>query len=41
MAINAGPNLNSVPAPQKQTLANNYLDFTGTANSWVNNIYQI
>ena len=34
MAINAGPNLNSVPAPQKQTLANNYLDFTGTANSW-------
>ena len=34
MAINPGPNLNSVPAPRKQTLANNYLDFTGTANSW-------
>jgi len=34
MAIIAGSQLNSVPAPQKQTLANNYLDFTGTANSW-------
>jgi len=34
MAITAGGNLNSVVASQKQTLATNYLDFTGTANSW-------
>jgi len=34
MAINGGDNLNSVPAPRKQTLNTNYLDFTGTANSW-------
>ena len=34
MAINGGTNLNSVPASQKQILATNYLDFTGTANSW-------
>jgi len=34
MAITAGDNLNSVPAPRKQTLNTNYLDFTGTANSW-------
>ena len=34
MAINNGPSLNSVPASQKQILATNYLDFTGTANSW-------
>jgi len=33
MAITAGSNLNSVLAPQKQTLASNYIDFTaqGTA----------
>ena len=30
MAINAGDNLNSVPAPQKQSLASNYIDFTST-----------
>jgi len=30
MAITAGSSLNSVPAPQQQTLATNYLDFTGT-----------
>ena len=34
MAITPGDNLNSVPAPRKQTLNTNYLDFTGTANSW-------
>ena len=34
MAINPGPSLNSVPAPQKQTLETNYLDFTGGANDW-------
>jgi hypothetical protein len=34
MAINPGGNLNSVPATQKQTFNTNYLDFTGTANSW-------
>jgi len=34
MAITAGDNLNSVPTHQKQTLSTNYLDFTGTANSW-------
>ena len=34
MAITGGGNLNSVPATQKQTFATNYLDFTGTANSW-------
>ena len=35
MAITAGGSLNSVPAPQKQTLATNYLDFTGTTdNMW-------
>jgi len=28
MAINAGTNLNSVPASQKQTLDSNYIDFT-------------
>ena len=28
MAINAGDNLNSVPASQKQTLDSNYIDFT-------------
>ena len=30
MAITAGDNLNSVPAPIKQTLQNNYLDFNWT-----------
>jgi len=34
MAITGGGNLNSVPATQQQTFATNYLDFTGTANSW-------
>jgi len=34
MAITADSNLNSVPTHQKQTLSSNYLDFTGTANSW-------
>jgi len=34
MAITAGDNLNTVPAPTQQTLNTNYLDFTGTANSW-------
>ena len=34
MAITPGGNLNSVPATQQQTFATNYLDFTGTANSW-------
>ena len=28
MAINAGGSLNSVPAPQQQTLSTNYVDFT-------------
>jgi len=31
MAITAGTNLNSVAAPQKQTLSSNYIDFTSTA----------
>ena len=31
MAITAGDNLNSVAAPQAQTLASNYIDFTSTA----------
>jgi len=34
MAITAGPLLNSVAAPQKQTLATNYLDFTSGNNDW-------
>ena len=35
MAITAGGSLNSVPAPVPQTLASNYLDFTGTTdNTW-------
>ena len=29
--LSFGPNLNSVPAPQQQTLATNYLDLAGTA----------
>ena len=33
MAINPGNNLNKVPAPQKQTLNTNYLDFTGTTDT--------
>jgi len=32
MAISAGNNLNSVAAPQKQTLSSNYLDLASTAN---------
>ena len=31
MALTIGPNLNSVPAPQKQTLGSNYIDFTASA----------
>ena len=35
MAIsNPGGNLNSVPAPQKQTLDSNYIDFTASGNGW-------
>ena len=34
MAITNGNNLNSVPAPQQQTLSTNYLDFTSGANDW-------
>jgi hypothetical protein len=34
MAINAGPNLNSVAAPQQLTLSSNYLDFTSGSNDW-------
>ena len=30
MAITPGGSLNSTPAPNKQTLNTNYLDFTGT-----------
>ena len=33
MAITNGSLLNSVPAPQKQTLSNNYIDFTATATA--------
>jgi hypothetical protein len=33
MAITAGTNLNSVTAPQQQTLASNYIDFTSTATA--------
>ena len=33
MAITAGDSLNSVAAPQKQTLATNYIDFTATATA--------
>jgi hypothetical protein len=33
MAITAGSSLNSVPAPQQQTLNTNYLDFTGTTDT--------
>ena len=34
MAITPGGSLNSVPAPQKQTLNTNYLDFTSGSNDW-------
>ena len=34
MAITAGGNLNSVPASVQQTLASNYIDFTGAGNDW-------
>ena len=34
MAITAGDSLNLTPASNKQVLNTNYLDFTGTANSW-------
>ena len=33
MAITAGGSLNSTPAPNKQTLNTNYLDFTGTTDT--------
>ena len=32
--VTGGPLLRSVPAPSKQTLAANYLDFTSGANDW-------
>ena len=34
MAITAGANLNSVAAPQQQTLTSNYIDFSGAGNDW-------
>ena len=34
MAITPGGNLNSVAAPQKQTLVSNYIDFTSGSNDW-------
>ena len=34
MAITAGSLLNSVAAPQQQTLASNYIDFTSGTNDW-------
>jgi hypothetical protein len=34
MPITPGPLLNSVPAPNQQTLNTNYLDFTSGANDW-------
>jgi len=34
MAITAGNLLNSVAAPMKMTLSNNYLDFTSGSNDW-------
>ena len=35
MAIsNPGGLLNSVPAPQRQALASNYLDFTASGTNW-------
>ena len=34
MAITGGSLLNSVPAPKKQTLNTNYLDFTSGSNDW-------
>jgi len=33
MAINGGPNLNSVPAAQKQALSTNYLDLANSSNA--------
>ena len=33
MAITAGSSLNSVPAPQQQTLASKYIDFTAQATA--------
>ena len=33
MALTAGTNLNSVPAPQKQTLDSNYIDFTASGTA--------
>ena len=33
MAITAGGNLNSVPAPRKQTLSTNYLDLANASNA--------
>jgi hypothetical protein len=34
MALTPGPNLNSIPSAQQQTLSSNYLDFTNGANDW-------
>jgi len=36
MAITGGPSLNSVPAPQQQTLSTNYIDFTSAAANSAN-----
>ena len=36
MAITPGGSLNSVPSPQQQTLASNYIDFTSTAAASAN-----
>ena len=33
MAITAGDNLNSVPAPKKATLSANYIDFTSSSTA--------
>ena len=33
MPITNGPNLNSVAAPQQQTLASNYIDFTSSGTA--------
>ena len=34
MAITPGDNLNSVPAPTKQTLNSNYLDLASGSTDW-------
>ena len=34
MAITAGGNLNSVPAPRQATLSSNYIDFRDGGTGW-------